>query len=389
MNFKGISFRLLLTFCAALLAAACGSSSPAGGGSTTPARIGHVFVVVLENEDFATSFGQNSPAPYLAQTLPSQGVLLTKYYGIGHNSLDNYIAMISGQAPNVITQADCPLFLDFIGTGPVDAVTGQAIGQGCVFPATVKTVADQLETAKLSWKGYMEDMGNDPSRGDQSTCGHPAVNAQDNTQSANAKDQYATRHDPFVYFHGIIDDQARCDAHVVNLEVLKTDLASAATTPNLVFITPDLCHDGHDASCADTTQNGGLKGINDFLTEWMPRITSSPAYQQDGLLIVTFDEASTTDASACCGEAGGPPTSPNTPLPGITGSGGGIVGAVMLSQFIKPGTTSTQGYNHYSLLRSVEDIFGLAYLGNAGASGQASFGADVYTQQVPEFPAKP
>jgi hypothetical protein len=341
--------RFASMFAAALLGlalASCGSSNPAGsaGGPPASARIGHVFVLVLENEDFDSSFGPGSPAPYLAQTLPAQGLLIEHYYGIGHNSLDNYIAMISGQAPNIVTQADCPLFLDFIGTGPI--VSGQAVGQGCVFPASVGTIADQLETAKLSWKGYMEDMGNDPSRGDQSTCGHPALNAQDNTQSANAKDQYATRHDPFVYFHNLIDDQARCDSHVVNLDALNADLASAGTTPNLVFITPDLCHDGHDATCADATENGGLKGINDFLTEWVPKILASPAYQQDGLLIVTFDEASTSDGSACCGEAGGPPTSPNTPLPGITGSGGGKIGAVLLSSFIKPGTTSALSYNH-------------------------------------------
>src|SRR5947207_543058 len=73
-----------------------------------PIRIGHVFVIVLENEDYDSTFAASPPpSPYLATTLPAQGRLLTQYYGIGHYSLDNYIAMVSGQAPNTATQADC------------------------------------------------------------------------------------------------------------------------------------------------------------------------------------------------------------------------------------------------------------------------------------------
>jgi hypothetical protein len=75
-----------------------------------PPVVGHVFTLVLENESFDRSFGPGSKAPYLAGTLVRQGALLTQYYGIGHASLDNYIAMISGQAPNVATQRDCAIF---------------------------------------------------------------------------------------------------------------------------------------------------------------------------------------------------------------------------------------------------------------------------------------
>jgi hypothetical protein len=80
-------------------------------------RFKHVFVIVLENEGFATTFGPNSQAPYLAQTLTSQGVLLTQYYGTGHASLDNYIAMISGQAATPQTRNDCLTYADFVLTG--------------------------------------------------------------------------------------------------------------------------------------------------------------------------------------------------------------------------------------------------------------------------------
>ena len=70
-----------------------------------------------------------------------------------------------------------------------------------MYPATVKTVADQLEAKRLSWKGYMEDMGADPVRDGATTCAHPAIGTPDRTQQASAADQYATRHNPFVYFH--------------------------------------------------------------------------------------------------------------------------------------------------------------------------------------------
>lgn len=372
-----------------LLVACSGSSTSAPPAkartASTPARIGHVFVLVLENKDFADAFGPNSLAPYLAQTLPAAGVLLENYYGVAHNSLPNYIAMISGQGPNVVTQVDCITFQDFVGLPPDPAQDGQALGQGCVYPASVPSLPIQLQTAGYRWKGYMEDMGDDPAR-EAATCAHAPLNQPDATHAATVNDQYAARHNPFVYFHAVIDDVAGCNARVVNLRELENDLKSVATTPHFSFITPDLCHDGHDSPCVNG-EPGGLQSINDFLQTWVPRITSSPAFLEDGLLIVTFDEAESfaSDASACCGEG---PT-PNTPLPGITGLGGGRVGAVLISPFIKPGTRSSTPYNHYSLLRSIEDLFGLPYLGYAGAAGQASFGADVYTARRPELPPRP
>ncbi len=166
-----------------------------------------------------------------------------------------------------------------------------------------------------------------------------------------------------------------CAARDVSLKPLQGDLASIKSTPNLSFITPDLCHDGHDATCADGGP-GGLAAADAFLRTWVPRITASPAYQRDGLLAIVFDEASTSDSSACCGEQPGP----NTPAPGGP-SGGRRTGAVLLSPRIAPGTVTQQPYNHYSLLSSLEDAFGLAQLGYAGAPGPQSFGSDVFTSR--------
>jgi hypothetical protein len=329
----------------------------------------HVWIVVLENKGYDETFGPTSKAPYLAQTLTSQGQLLTHYYGTGHASLDNYITMVSGQPPNPVTQSDCQTYQDFVGTVGSDGV---AIGQGCVFPTAVKTIADQLEAKGLTWKGYAEDEA--ASATEPKTCRHPPLNQQDHSQTATAADQYAARHNPFVYFHSIID-RPICATHVVDLSALPGDLSSKATTPSYSFITPDLCSDGHDTPCADG-RPGGLESANMFLQEWIPKITSSPAYADGGLLIITFDEAAQSDTSDCCQE----PMSPNTPNNGGTssGNGGGRTGAVLLSSFIKPGSVNDTPYNHYSLLRSTEDLFGLPHLAYAAQTGLKPFGDDVF-----------
>jgi phosphatidylinositol-3-phosphatase len=348
---------------AAPIALAC-HRQPAG-----PPPIKHVFIIVLENKGFATTFADASPAPYLADTLTRQGAFVREYYGIGHSSLDNYIAMVSGLAPTPETQADCGMFIDFVQRGT--APDGQPIGNGCVYPAHVQTIAGQLEARGLTWRGYMEDMGLDPKR-EAATCAHPAIGAADLTEGAAPNDQYATKHNPFVYFHSIIDSPS-CDSNVVALPRLESDLRSAATTPSYVFISPSLCHDGHDTPCVNG-EPGGLVSADQFLRRWVPMITGSPAFRDGGLLIITFDESRASDTESCCNERPGP----NVARAGVDGPGGGRTGAVLLSPFIAPGTVSTVPYNHYSLLRSVEDIFGLAHLGYAGQDGLVSFGSDIY-----------
>lgn len=346
-------------------------------GTLPPIR--HVFLIVLENKSYDAIFGPGSPAPYLARTLPGRGVLLTQYYGIGHWSLDNYIALVSGQAPNPATQGDCPVPAEFEPSSPALDAHGQALGVGCVYPAMVKTLPDQLEQAGLTWKGYMEDLDREPMRDDPETCTVGRIGKVDPTERATAGDQYAAKHDPFVYFHTILDHPIRCAAHIVKLSEMSIDLGRIATTPNYSFITPNLCHDGHDAHCADG-ETGGLTAINSFLKKWVPVITRSPAFRKDGLLIITFDESDgqASDAyDACCDEM---KLSTNPNQSGFTGPGGGRIGAVLISPYIRPGTVSTVPYNHYSLLRSVEDIFDLGHLGYAAEPGLQPFGPDVFTR---------
>jgi phosphatidylinositol-3-phosphatase len=342
------------------------SAAASAAADVTPPPIKHVFVIVLENKGYSETFGAGSQAPYLAKQLTAQGQLLTQYYGIGHESLDNYIAMVSGQAPNVATQSDCQVYTD-VAPG-MQGADGQAIGQGCVYPAWVRTISDQLAAKGLTWKGYMEDMG--------TNCRHPQLGQPDDTQQAKVGDQYAARHNPFVYFHSLLDSGS-CGANDVPLDQLSTDLGTATTTPNYVFITPNLCHDGHDSPCVDG-QPGGLQSADAFLQTWVPQIEASPAYAEGGLIVITFDEAESSDASACCNE----PTGPNTTNPGgpTPGPGGGRTGAVLISQHVAPGSTNKNAYNHYGLLRSIENVFGLSHLGYANQSGLKAFGNDVYTR---------
>jgi hypothetical protein len=351
--------------------------------------IHHVFVIVLENEGYDATFADVAADPYLATALPASGALLTHYYAIGHLSNDNYIGLISGQAPNPMNQADCPVFSNFPASATV-GTDGQISDSGCVFPAPVNTVANQLTQAHLTWKAYMEDMGNVAGR-ESPVCGHPAIGAPDHTQKAVPGDGYVTRHNPFVYFHSIIDDKALCNSSVVPLGTaagtlpggtpsgvtgLATDLKSAATTPNYSFITPNLCNDGHDAPCDNQPASpSALTNVDSFLQTWVPLITGSPAFKKDGLLEVTFDESDTGDSSSCCNQTPGPAAS----SPGLSGPGGGRTGAVLISPFIKGGTKTDVAYNHYSTLATVEDIFGLAKLGQAKTTS-ATFGKDVFNK---------
>ncbi len=420
---------------AALCCSALVAAGPAGAkGSATsraalaPGKIDHVMVIELENEGFEATFGPSSPATYLNEVLRPKGELLADYYAIGHVSLDNYIAQVSGQAPTTSTQGDCvsPGFVNVTPGTP--ATGGQVKGEGCVYPPSVATIATQLDaryppnptTHVASWRAYEEQMGDtaardggvaDPAGG--TDCGHPALGGK-TAVVATPTDQYVTRHDPFVWFHSIIDDQALCDANVVPLGTLAADgkpsasghlardLSKASTTPRFAFVTPDVCDDGHDTPCAGTnstgTHQGGLVGADDFLRHWVPAILASPAYRSGSMLVViTFDEADDdpsvypTYADGCCHEQPGP----NTPAPGnpndtdAQAPGGGRVGALLLnSRYLKGGSTDDTPYNHYSALRSYEDLLGLTtggtdghgHLGYAAAPGLAPFGADVFNR---------
>jgi len=408
--------RLLIPLTALAAATAWLPGAVSAATPQLPPPVRHAVIVVLENSDFANNFlGGQALAPYLTQTLVPKGVEIPLYYGTGHASLDNYIAMVSGQAPNPQTQGDCtsPATLS---PGTLDA-DGEAVGtQGCTYPANVPTIADQLQTAGYTWKGYMEDMGNSPTTA-RNTCRGPGAPVNSGAPpSPSSTDKYATKHNPFVYFGAITglvhtdgnsqgtavsySRLAYCDAHDVPLTQLTTDLSTTGL-PNYSFITPNLCSDGHDV-CNSSNPDNGVAQMDAFLKQWVPQILATPPFQPggDGLLFINWDEGE-GDSTACCNEQPGPnlnagaipPQTPGDNEP--PGPGGGQTGALAIGPFIAPNSSpSTVAYNHYSLLRSIEDAFGLAHLGYAGQSGLAPFGTDVYTAlapapAVPETPLTP
>jgi hypothetical protein len=304
-----------------------------------PGKIKHVWLIILENKSYDASFTGSNNNTYLWKTLPSQGVLLKDYYGTGHDSLDNYISMASGQAPLTDTQSDCPDYdsitgsVDYSGNldsnpnyGQLASAAGAnaAPGQnGCVYPSSVSTLFNQLDAAGVSWKGYAQDLGNADTSApthDAGTqyCGAPytspgatASTTQPNPGSANATDQYVPKHFPFPWFESVLQSGDCNPAHIANLfsstDGLYRDLQSEKTTPAFSWISPNNCSDAHDAVChgnnlsggfsdantpnAPVNYTGGLYAADLFLEHVIPEIEASPAYKDGGLIDVTFDEA--------------------------------------------------------------------------------------------------
>lgn len=310
-----------------------------------PTKIRHVFVIALAGHGFDAAFGPQSSAPYLATRLRPRGVVLEGFRALGAAQLPDHIAQVGGQPPNAQTRADCPSFAE-IPPATTPTKSGEIRAHGCVFPNTVTTIGDQLTASRRVWRAYVEDLDRGPER--RATCRRPASNAADDTLRDRAGDGYATRRNPFVYFHSLLD-LGDCDALDGPLERLERDLRTVATTANYSYVAPNLCHSGSESPCADGSP-GGLPAADAFLATWVPRILASPAYRRDGLLIVTF-AGRTVAASA--------------PAPAAADLRNGTL---LLSRFAAAGTTAGGDYDPYSLLRSVEDLFALRPLARAASA---------------------
>jgi phosphatidylinositol-3-phosphatase len=372
--------------------------------------IRHVFLIVLSDQGVDAAFGARSTAPYLSSTLTKQGELLRDYYAVSAGELANAIALISGQGPTVQTVANCPVFSEI--TPGTTGAEGQLLGSGCVYPPQTRTLADQLTSAGKTWRAYVESIES-AGPGQPTSCRHPALGSADTEQAPSPGDPYVTWRNPFVYFDSIIDNPA-CSHSDVGLQQLVADLASASKTPSFAYIAPDRCHDGSEEACAPG-QASGLAPAGAFLEEVVPEIERSPAYEQGGLIAITFDRAPQTgpeaDSSGCCLTAPyqnlpAPPTptastttTPTTtttttptitattpPAPGSAAAqtaspgGGGKVGLLLISKYVKPGSVDAVGeYNHFSLLASIEALFGLKPLGYAAAPGLLQFDKSVFS----------
>jgi hypothetical protein len=282
-------------------------------------QIKHVWLIILENKSYDATFTGLNQNSYLWKTLPSQGVLLKNYYGTGHSSMDNYLSMVSGQAPEEDTQSDCSVANTDFGTNASIVKTGVNAGQvastanaaqpsganapnganGCTYPTDTATLFNQLDAAGKTWKGYAQDLGNQPGRED-AVCGGPG--SADNNPTTNptamsgtaskplptgvtsftgaqANDQYVAKHFPFPWFHGLtgtvtstgtapgltkpVQGGTDCDTnHIANLDSssngLFNDLQHESTTPAFSWISPNNCSDAHDAICQGNNLSGAF-----------------------------------------------------------------------------------------------------------------------------------
>ena len=246
----------------------------------------------MENKGIANIIGDPSAA-YI-NSLATQYASATNYYGVRHPSLPNYLALTGGDTFSVTSNCtDC-------------FVAGD-------------NIVSQLEAAGRSWKAYLESMPSPCFVGD-------------------AAPLYRQKHNPFIYYDNVRTDPTRCNK-IVPFAQLATDF-EANTVPDYVWITPNMCSDMHN--CPVATGDA-------WLQTWVPKILDSKAWQDNGVLFITFDEADDSDRSGCC-----------------TYAKGGRVAMLVISPLAPPGFASAVPYNHYSLLRTIEQAWGLPLLGKAG-----------------------
>lgn len=299
---------------AALLGLALGATAHA---DTPPARrFDHVYVIILENHDFDEAIDP-ALAPFMNFLSRTQG-LARRYYGVSHPSLPNYLAMIGGDDFGVKDDGASCLASDL------------RPGQAC-HKISGDSLVDQLEAAGLSFALYAQGA---EGRGDL-VQGRPAY----------PNDHYAQKHNPFVYFDKIVGDPARL-AHLKPMSELGADLAGKA--PSFALIVPDQCHDGHGlrGSCNDPKTLSF--DYDATVAELVGVIRASPAWTRNSAIVVTFDE----------GEYGATGAAPANPVDDNR------VATIVLTPCNGPRVSDAR-FDHYALLATIEDGFGLPRLRKA------------------------
>jgi hypothetical protein len=369
--------------------------------------IKHVWVIALSGASFSAALADPTADPYLAKQLVPKGTLLSNYELSSSSELGNGIALLSGQSVNLDTEQNCPTYSE-LQPPTINATTGLAEGVGCVYPAAVKTLADELTAGSLSWKAYVQDMeegapasGTAPTAGTQSgasatqgagapsgtsqpagtpsapqagsslsatsttpgaqsqptsavTCRRPELGTPDPNHTPAPGDPYLTYRNPFVYFDSLLSEGA-CASNDVDLSRLQASLATPADTPSLSWIAPSACNDGSAAACAPGSL-AGLAPADAFLKEVVPQILATSAYSREGLIVIVPDSPPASPASAA--------TKP--------------VGALLLSPFVRSGARVAESFNDFSLSKSISLLFGVLPLGHANDQATVSFGATVY-----------
>jgi hypothetical protein len=298
----------------------------------------HVVLVSLTGHTAAEAFGAGSPAPYLSRELPAQGVLLRHYHSTGPGALANGLTLLTGRRATPQAEADCPVY-----------------GERCRSDAV--SLPGELSDAARSWKAYAEGAG--------AACRRPA-DGQDPWRAPRPGDAYAAFRVPFLYMEGL---DADCAASVVDLASLPDDFSDTDLAPSLAYVVPDLCHSGAELPCPEVPGASGLERADAWLRDWIPRISASPAFQDDGLLVVLFDGGGVTPATP-----GGPPPA---------------TGAIVISPFAAAGTVSPEPYDHLSLLRTLAGTFGVEPPGRSARAHVHVLGREVFPQEVAAAAASP
>jgi hypothetical protein len=285
-----------------------------GTDEPKPPTIKHVWIVALTGHTMDEALATPSPMPYLSGTLRPKGLLLSKYKAVTTGGLANLIALISGQKPTADQQAGCAAYND---VNPQTRV-------GCVFAKKVDTLPGQLTAGGRTWRAYVED--SDAAQ-PPDTCKHPAPGGPLEPVMAR---------NPLLFFHSIVDTPD-CAANTAGISRLGPDAQDAESAPTVALVIPNACHDGQDQPCAAGAP-AGVGAADEFLLEQIGPLLKSKAYEDHGMIVVTFD-------------AGTDPSKP--------------VGALLISSAVKAGSTDDAEHDHDALLRTIEDFFSLDPLGEA------------------------
>ncbi len=357
-----------------------GTGDAGADGATTTAQLKHVYTIMMENHAQAQIIGDTTDAPNL-NMLASKYGQATQYFGVTHPSLPNYLAAISGDFQGIFDDCNagagitCEVeeFIPNSGDGTANALmTSQQADNASMIPHwfSGRTIVDQLEEKGLSWVAYMGDL---IATGD-TNGGAPILTTDDG--GTDVLNLYAQKHNPFEYFQSIRTNANRMQKIVPYTNFAK-DIAGS-TMPNYVWISPDQCSDMHGlhadtAAYADAGFCAGTAADNDmspdvikfgdaFVGDLVKKIMGGPTWSEGSAIIIVFDEDDYVQNDGCCGS----PTS-------VDGGylGGALVPAIVVSSLNPNPTKLTDPFNHYSMLATLQKIWGLDCLANTcGMTGK-------------------
>ena len=317
-----------------------GVSSASTTSSAIP-HYQHIVEIMMENTSYGTIIG-NSNAPNLNALANTYG-LATDYFGVTHPSEPNYVANMGGSFFGIQDDNQFYCTADMSNSDPHCANTTVN------HTVDAQSLADRLTAAGMTWKGYFQSLPPTPST--YVTTGPNANGPYTFKWPSNSVALYASKHNPFVNFTGT---QGQVN-NMVDDSLLTADLNND-TLPNFSLVVPDQCHDMHGTGgCSDT--NGLISAGDTYVGNTVNAIMGSKAWTEGrDAIVITWDEDDFSDSgqlgTGCCGADPG---------------GGHVATIVITNKGIFPLTDGT-AYNHYSLLRSFEDAFGLPPLAHAGDS---------------------